>query len=79
MYLDIWTGFLNRFGSIRRIESVKLLRMYGVRVGNWLSLRQAQTLLNTPDIRTKKGLRDWAMFATLLGCGKGTRSDPRRR
>jgi integrase len=34
-----------------------------------LSLRQAQTLLNTPDVRTKKGLRDRAMFATLLGCG----------
>jgi integrase len=27
------------------------------------------TLLNTPDIRTQKGLRDRAMFATLLGCG----------
>jgi site-specific recombinase XerD len=40
-----------------------------VRVGNWLSLQQAQRLLNTPDIRTKKGLRDRAMFATLLGCG----------
>src|SRR6202043_1470214 len=24
---------------------------------------------NTPDTRTKKGLRDRAMFATLLGCG----------
>jgi integrase/recombinase XerD len=25
--------------------------------------------LNTPDVRTTKGLRDRAMFATLLGCG----------
>ena len=31
--------------------------------------RQAQELLNAPDVRTKKGLRDRAMFATLLGCG----------
>jgi integrase len=51
------------------IARIKGVRSQGVRVGNWLSLRQAQTLLNTPDIRTKKGLRDRAMFATLLGCG----------
>src|SRR5579864_2440018 len=52
--------------GITRIKGVK---SKGVRVGNWLSLRQAQTLLNTPDVSTKKGLRDRAMFATLLGCG----------
>jgi site-specific recombinase XerD len=51
------------------IARIKGVRSQGVRVGNWLSLQQAQTLLNTPDIRTKKGLRDRAMFATLLGCG----------
>src|ERR1700676_4754114 len=51
------------------IARIKGVRSQGVRVGNWLSLPQAQTLLNTPDIRTKKGLRDRAMFAVLLGCG----------
>src|SRR5450631_2099202 len=51
------------------ITRIKGVRSHGVRVGNWLSLQQAQRLLNTPDIRTKKGLRDRAMFATLLGCG----------
>src|SRR6202789_3687184 len=51
------------------IARIKGVRSHGVRVGNWLALRQAQTLLNTPDIRTNKGLRDRAMFATLLGCG----------
>jgi site-specific recombinase XerD len=51
------------------IARIKGVRSQGVRVGNWLSLLQAQTLLNTPDIRTKKGLRDRAMFAVLLGCG----------
>src|SRR5580700_4325044 len=51
------------------IARIKGVRSQGVRVGNWLSLQQAQTLLNTPDVRTKKGLRDRAMFATLLGCG----------
>src|SRR5450432_648464 len=51
------------------IARIKGVRSQGVRVGNWLSLQQAQTLLNTPDVRTKKGLRDRAMFAVLLGCG----------
>src|SRR6266705_816742 len=36
------------------IARIKGVRSQGVRVGNWLSLRQAQTLLNTPDVRTKK-------------------------
>src|ERR1700675_4591485 len=52
--------------GIARIKGVK---SKGVRVGNWLSLRQAQTLLNTPDVSTKKGLRDRARLAVLLGCG----------
>jgi integrase len=51
------------------IARIKGVRSQGVRVGNWLSLLQAQTLLNTPDISSKKGLRDRAMFAVLLGCG----------
>jgi site-specific recombinase XerD len=51
------------------ITRVKGARSKGVRVGNWLSLRQAQALLNTPDTETKKGMRDRAMLAILLGCG----------
>src|ERR1700680_999851 len=51
------------------ITRIKGVRSKGVRVGNWLSIRQAQTLLNTPDVSTKKGLRDRAMLANLLGCG----------
>src|SRR5271169_5663658 len=39
--------------GIARIKGVKAK---GVRVGNWLSIRQAQMLLNAPDIFTKKGL-----------------------
>src|SRR5580698_8589939 len=41
----------------------------GVRCGNWLSVKQAQTLLNRPDAATTKGLRDRAILAVLLGCG----------
>src|ERR1039457_5051432 len=51
------------------ITRVKGAKSQGVRVGNWLSLQQAQKLLNTPDASTKKGLRDRAMLATPLGCG----------
>ena len=50
------------------ISRIKGVPSHGVRVGNWLSLRQAQALLNMPDIGSKKGLRDRAMFAALLGC-----------
>src|SRR6516165_6570607 len=51
------------------ITRVKGAKSKGVRVGNWLSLRQAQALLNAPDTTMKKGLRDRAMLAILLGCG----------
>lgn len=52
--------------GIARVKSVKST---GVRVGNWLTLRQAQALLSAPDIATAKGLRDRAIIAVLLGCG----------
>jgi integrase len=51
------------------IIRVKGVKSTGVRVGNWLSLQQAQALLSAPDTSTVKGLRDRAMLAVLLGCG----------
>ena len=51
------------------IARVKSAKTKGVRVGNWLSLSQAQTLLSAPDTTTNKGLRDRAILALLLGCG----------
>src|SRR5882757_251980 len=42
-------------GGIARVKGVA---SKGIRLGNWLSLRQAQRLLNTPNVATKKGLRD---------------------
>src|SRR5262249_2031396 len=51
------------------IARVKGVSSKGVRLGNWLSARQAQALLNTPDTTTLKGLRDRAVLAVLLGCG----------
>jgi site-specific recombinase XerD len=52
--------------GIRRVKSVKSV---GIRVGNWLSQRQAQALLSAPDIETVSGLRDRAILGVLLGCG----------
>jgi site-specific recombinase XerD len=51
------------------IVRVKGVASKGIRLGNWLSLVQAQKLLNTPDVTTTKGLRDRAILAVLLGCG----------
>jgi integrase len=51
------------------ISRVKSAKSVGIRVGNWLSVRQAQILLNAPDITTLRGLRDRAILAVLLGCG----------
>src|SRR6266581_2164849 len=42
------------------ISRVKSAKSVGIRMGNWLSARQAQILLNAPDITTLKGLRDRA-------------------
>jgi integrase len=51
------------------ITRVKGVASKGVRLGNWLTARQAQALLNAPDASTNKGLRDRAILAVLLGCG----------
>jgi integrase len=51
--------------GIARVKSAKSI---GIRTGNWLSLKQAQALLNAPDAGTLKGLRDRAIIAVLLGC-----------
>jgi site-specific recombinase XerD len=51
------------------ITRIKGVAAKGVRLGNWLSVKQAQALLNAPDAATNKGLRDRAILAVLLGCG----------
>ena len=50
------------------IERVPGVERRGIRVGNWLMKDQANTLLNAPEAKTLKGLRDRAIFALLLGC-----------
>src|SRR5260370_34863865 len=51
------------------ITRVKGVASKGIRLGNWLSVKQAQMLLNAPDATTTKGVRDRAILAVLLGCG----------
>ena len=51
------------------IGRVKGVKAQGVRSGNWLTLAQAQALINAPDVATLKGLRDQAILTVLLGCG----------
>jgi site-specific recombinase XerD len=55
--------------TARTIGKVKGAKMNGSRLGNWLSEQQAQELLDMPDRRTLKGLRDAALLAVLLGAG----------
>ena len=51
------------------ISRVKGVKRQGVRAGLWLTKDQAQKLINAPDIRTIKGLRDRAILAVMLGGG----------
>jgi site-specific recombinase XerD len=50
------------------ISRVKGTKRLGVRLGNWLTLAEAQALLGAPDAATVKGKRDRAILAVLLGC-----------
>jgi site-specific recombinase XerD len=52
-------GILKVRGPVRR----------GVRVGNWLTLPQAQELLGLPDQGSVKGKRDRALLSLLVGAG----------
>jgi site-specific recombinase XerD len=52
-------------GAIQRVKGAKA---EGTRAGYWLTKDEAQALLDVPDPTTKKGLRDRAVLAVLLGC-----------
>ena len=50
--------------GIRRVKGAKRL---GVRVGNWLTIDQSRTLLQTSSLETARGKRDHAILALLIG------------
>jgi site-specific recombinase XerD len=52
--------------GIRRVKGAKKL---GMRLGNWLTVEEARSLWQLPDMHTAKGTRDRAILAVLLGCG----------
>lgn len=51
------------------IGRVKGAKQQGTRTGNWLTVDQAERLINTPNTDLLKGKRDRALLATLIGCG----------
>jgi len=51
------------------VSRVRGAKRHGVRAGNWLTLDQAERLLDLPDGKTQKGKRDRALLALLVGCG----------
>ena len=51
------------------ISKVHGLRLYGVRIGIWLTSAGARELLGIPDSGSVKGKLDRAILAVLLGCG----------
>jgi integrase len=52
--------------GIRRVKGV---RKHGVRIGNWLTIDQGQTLMHAFNRTTLRRKRDYAMVAAPLGCG----------
>ena len=51
------------------ISKVHGLRLYGVRIGRWLTSAGARELLGIPCSGSVPGIRDRAILAVLLGCG----------
>jgi len=51
------------------IGRIKGIKREGVRTGNWLTVHQAEKLVNAPNVETLKGKRDRALLAVLIGCG----------
>lgn len=52
--------------AVGRIRGPKRL---GRRIGNWLTDSQAATLIDAPEKRTLKGMRDQVILAISIGCG----------
>ena len=51
------------------IARVKGIPKSGIRIGNWLTEKQAEQLINAPTPETLKGKRDRALLGLLVGCG----------
>src|SRR5262245_40562940 len=56
-------------GEAVTICNVKGLKVKGRKLGKWLSVEEAEKILNTPDVSTPLGLRDRAILGLLIGAG----------
>ena len=57
------------FETRRAICDVAGIKTRGTKTGNWLTLKDAERLINTPDAGTLKGARDRAILAVMIGAG----------
>ena len=51
------------------ISRAKGAKRSGLHLGHWLTAEQAERLLESPDLKTLKGVRDRAAMAVLIGAG----------
>lgn len=51
------------------ISRVKGAHQQGRRIGNWLTVQQAEDFIQEPPCYTLKGRRDRALLAVMFGCG----------
>jgi integrase len=51
------------------VGNVKGVKQAGTKVGNWLTVSQAEQLVKAPNAGSLKGKRDRALLAVMLGCG----------
>lgn len=57
------------FETAGQIDRIKTKKQKGIKKGNWITISQAQELINAPDQTTHIGMRDAALLALLIGCG----------
>lgn len=48
---------------------VRPARVLGRKIGNWLTVPEAEAILNAPDTSTVQGMRDRAILAVMIGAG----------
>lgn len=51
------------------IKSIKNIPIRGKKIGNWLTKAQAEAMIAAPALATRKGIRDRAILAVMLGAG----------
>lgn len=66
---EAWNMNLMPLSTFSRIDGIKSVHYERLPVGFSLTLRQCKRLLSVCDDGTKRGARDKAIFAVMMGCG----------